>query len=539
MKLLSVYPGHNAAVCILDDGEVVLNLELERHNRVRHSGGFDEAFVAHCLARAGLSIDDIDRVCINRGSGGELRAHGVPDTASVLSRSGLEFELLGRRVSATVVNHHVAHLASAFYTSPFEDAAVFSLDGGGDDANTGLAVGRGDKLDVAELQVTAPPVARWWAYLCRNNYRMAEATPWEIGNGAGKLMALAAYGRRDDAVLRQLRTDMRVYNRKSTNRADKSNYVFNRAEDLSDVTGRRAQDVAWSLQHFTEDIVTDALFDMLARTELPDLCYAGGVALNCIATAHAMTDLPFRRVHVPPCPNDCGLALGMALYTWHQVMKRPRRPTLFSPYTGPIYAAREIDRALEAARAAGFMFDVTPIDARGLAETLAAGHIVCHWRGRSECGPRALGHRSILCRPDLPGIRERMNVIKDREWYRPFAPIIRAERAADVLETVLDHSAYMTTSAVVRAPWRERLAGICHVDHTTRPQVLGRDMEPFLHEMLTIYEDLCGLPAVLNTSFNLKEPIVETPAEAVATFRRMDIDRLVLDDRLIVKRPAD
>lgn len=538
MKLLSIYPGHNAAVCILDDGEVRLNIELERYNRIRHSGGFDEGFIAFCLESVGLTIDEIDRVCINSGTWGELRAKGVPEMASAVSRSGLEFEVLGRRVPATAVNHHVAHLASAYYTSPFDAAAVFSLDGGGDDANTGLAAGRGNLLNVAELQVTVPPIARWWAYLCRNNYRMAEATRWEIGNGAGKLMALAAYGRHDEAVLRRLRADMRVYSRKSADPADMANYVFNRAEDLSDATGRRAQDVSWALQHLTEEIVGDAFADMASRTGLPDLCYAGGVALNCIATARAMSALPFRRIHVPPCPNDCGLALGMALYTWHQVLRKPRVPSLFSPYTGPVYSAQRIDRALEAARADGFAFDVTPVDGRGIAGTLAAGHVVCHWRGRSECGPRALGHRSLLCRPDLPDIRARMNRIKDREWYRPFAPIIRRERAADVLETVLDHSAYMTTSSVVRAPWRERLAGICHVDQTTRPQVLSAEMEPHLHDLLTIYEDLTGLPAVLNTSFNLKEPIVETPDEAIATFRRMAIDHLVLDDRLVVKRPA-
>jgi carbamoyltransferase len=269
-----------------------------------------------------------------------------------------------------------------------------------------------------------------------------------------------------------------------------------------------------------------------------NLCYAGGIALNCIANTRALNRSEFENLHVPPFPNDAGLAAGMALYGWYHILGNKKSNDFFSPYNGPVYSDEDYVAALQTVKG---KCDFRKYENESeVADILEQNNIICVARGRSESGPRALGHRSIICRTDIPNVRETLNEkIKLREWYRPYAPIILDEYAADVLEDHIPYSPYMTTSAVIKEDWRERMAGVCHVDNTTRPQIIKREHCPMTYDMIKNLYDRTGIPAVLNTSFNKREPIVETPQNAIDTFLRFDgIDYMVFDKWIVSKKSS-
>jgi carbamoyltransferase len=537
MLILSIYAGHDAAVCLLEDGRLLLNLELERHTRVRYDFGWDSDFVQHCLERAGRRIEDVDLLCVNQAMSLPVyRRRDKDPPPFALKHIGerrvvpLVAPLFDRMLPTLAIEHHLAHAACAYFTSPFDDACILTIDGIGDLGDSSVARGKANKIHGYVPGLTDELLGAWWAWITTNNYRMTPRHVGETNAGAGKIMALAAYGRHDQDIERRFRADMA-----SAPRDYEAFHHFNDNEDLSDTHHPRSQALARALQNFTDLAITDRMRRLDTPSSPRNLCYAGGVALNCIANARGFLASGFDALHVPPCPNDCGLALGMALLAYHHVLGNPFRPGAFSPYTGPQYRPVEVETAIARAKARRGDLAIAKTDPRRLVDLLADGEIMCVWRGASECGPRALGHRSIICRTDLPDIRRRLNEAKQREWYRPFAPIILAEHAADLLESPVRYSRYMTTSSVIRAPWRERLAGVNHIDGTTRPQVIERDMEPFIHTLISDLARRTGIPAVLNTSFNMREPMVETPDDALATFLEMPFNHLWLDGNLVSK----
>lgn len=539
MRILSIYSGHNAAICILDDGVVRINWELERFSRIKHDYGFSEPFLRETLRVAGLELRDIDVVAINRGLpddsvvrlGTALRPSEVPPTTQ---RDVVPFvvNLLGHEFEALAVNHHLAHAACAFFTSPFEEAAIFTYDGYGDAENSSMSLGQGNSIVEFE-RTNFADVAGWWVSLTLNNYRMPRLHERDPGSHVGKIMALAAYGQPDAGIARQLDRDMRAC-RRSPSYPDPTAYAFNAAEDLSDTRSARSQSLAYAIQTKTESDVTYHFRRVHDRYRAQrNLCYAGGIALNCIANTKALAESGFQRLYVPPCPNDAGLALGMALYAYHHHLGQPRRIDHFVPYTGPDYG--DTAATFEVlARRDSLAFERATNGA--LVDVLSRREVVCFYGARAECGPRALGNRSILCMPDRPNARDFLNEeVKSREWYRPYAPVVLAEASADVLENCPADSAYMTTAARIRPSWRERLQAVNHVDDSTRPQVLERAHNPFLHGVLRDVERRTGIPALLNTSFNLKEPIVETPDQAWATFLAMPVS-FMATERCIVRK---
>jgi carbamoyltransferase len=557
-RILSIHTWHDAAVTITQGSEILVNLELERFTRIKRDYGYREDFVRFCLDRTGLSISDIDLVCLDRlGSSVEgvqtrpLASHAPCDRPHTGWRLHVPFEayVLGRWVPGLAVNHHVAHAAGAFFTSPFEVAPILIIDGGGDSAGTlSWGFGSGSNVFILGLEQPSSFLAQWWQHVTIANYKMAPFHQLDPGPGPGKVMALAAYGRPDPVKRDRLRAAIRFGGQRAHIGVENGEIVI-RAwngfllddSDLSDTHAPESQDWARALQEVTNDEIHECMVFLHDQVPMDALCYTGGVALNCIATSEALRRGPFQRIHVPPVPNDCGTALGMALYAYHVGLGQPRRPSLFSPYTGPSYTAGEIATAVYAFAATGADFaverfeDDEALKAR-LVDLLAAKQILLMWRGRSECGPRALGHRSILCRPDIENIRGALNSHKAREWYRPFAPIVLSERAEEILEDGVAHAHYMTTSSLIREEWRSRLPGILHIDNSARPQVLTRELEPFLHDILVRLDERTGVPVLLNTSFNLSEPIVETPPHALDTWWRLGTRYLVLHDRILTRR---
>lgn len=299
-------------------------------------------------------------------------------------------------------------------------------------------------------------------------------------------------------------------------------HAFNDAEDLSDTRTARSQALAHALQGRTERELVHHFCSVRDRhPEQRHLCFAGGIALNCIANSRALSGCGFERLHVPPCPIDSGLALSMALYAHHHHLGAPRQGAPNSAFTGPTYTSAA---ATIARLASDHALLVEPASQESLAVLLCRREVICRAAGRSKCGPRALGNRSILCRPDDPGMRDRLNsAVKRREWYRPFAPMMLHEIACDVLEQCPADARHMTMSARIAPHWRERLVAVSHADASTRPQVLTRDDHRFLHGVLREVQRRTNIPAVLNTSFNRQEPIVETPEYAVWTFLTLPV----------------
>ncbi len=540
MIILSFYPGHNSSISLLKDGKVILNWELERYSRIKHDYGYSEAFLNESLNLCNLSIDDIDFVCCNHGFKNPykvrqdtiLQPFDIPITDENLAIP-FTAELFGKKIDALAINHHLAHAACAYFTSPFKKASIVTYDGGGDNENALFADGDNNKIKV-HRKTTLKNLAGWWSSLTFNNYRMPRLHEWDPGSGAGKIMGLAAYGKYDPIIQDRLLKDMenRIL---SETYFDKNAYAFNDCKDLSNVHNERSQNLAKTLQCMTETAITN-LFNEAFNGHSENICYAGGLALNCISNTIALNNSPFENLHVPPCPNDTGLALGMALYGWHHYLENPRSEKFFSPYTGPQYQNSE-SFFKGSAQADHFSIEENSIEL--VKKLLLTGAFICIYRGRSECGPRALGNRSIIGLTNIINGRDYLNFqVKKREWYRPFAPIILDKMTSTIIPDAPSYSPYMTTSGTISLQWREKLAVVNHVDNTTRPQILSREHNPFLYQLLDELNTEYGLPALVITSFNLQEPMVETPEQAYKTFKRFPLKYLVTDS-LIISKPSD
>ncbi len=512
MIILGLYFGHNASACVIKDGKLLINWELERFTRVKHDYGYDQKFVDKTLEHCGITYDDVNIVACNFPIGiltwiEKNDPNKMPPYKSI-STNGSEYlqsDVNGKRIIA--VNHHLCHAASAYYTSPYSSARIFTWDGGGDGENASLSYGRGNKIEQYE-HLVKENIASYWSSICFNNYRMKRIHDWDPGSGAGKIMGLSSYGTfGDDELETKLKKDLGLA--PDPKNFDPRARAFNECEDLSDTKKSRSQNIAATLQNYTVKKLVSEI-ENLGKGPV-NLCYSGGLALNCIANREIIKETQFENLHVPPFPNDTGLAIGAALYVWHHVLDNPKTNEYFSPYTGPDYK-------------------VGLPDVQKVGELLREGKIICYYEGRSESGPRALGHRSILCDPSKPHIRKILNEqVKHREWYRPYAPIILEEYAEEMLEDYNEWSPYMQTSAIIKEEYREKLGGVNHVDNTTRPQILKKEHNPILYNIIVA----SGLPAVLNTSFNYQEPIVETPDDALRTYANMGhVDALIIGDEI-------
>ena len=512
MIILGLYTGHDASCCIIKDGEVLINWQLERYTRLKCDFGYNAKFVEKTLEHCGLTWLDVDIVACNKpptitkwckDHGMEIPPFDIPETGGV---QFIEFPI-SKYTKGVAVNHHLCHVASAYYTSPYSSARAITWDGGGDAEHFSTAYCYDNKIKNYKPRVEES-IANYWSTLSFANYKFKKLHDWDPGSGAGKIMGLSAYGTPVENA--KPINDPEAFPSTSIELKNMlmSFGVESEYEDLSDGTTDKSQNVAASVQAYTVKRVLEEIKQMPPGEA--NLCYAGGLALNCIANREIIKQTQFENLHVPPFPNDTGLAIGAALYVWHHVLDNMKINKYFSPYSGPDYKVG------------------TP-DVQRVGEMIRDGKIICYFEGRSESGPRALGHRSILCDPSIPGIRDRLNNdVKRREWYRPYAPIILEEHAEEMLEDYNEWSPYMQTSAIIKPEYRDKLSGINHVDNTTRPQILRKEHNPTLYNIILA----SGLPAILNTSFNYQEPIVETPEQAKATAERMPVDVLVIGEKI-------
>jgi carbamoyltransferase len=522
MRILSLFYGHDANCALLEDGEPVVVLEKERLTRIKHDQGFMD--IEPILEAYGWKPDTIDVVVIcprvrptldGRLYRWDLQGQTYEANPDYMQDGWLgpveyrysrhRIRLFDRWYDCYAVDHHLAHVAGALFTAPFDEACLLTADGGGDFRMCALAYGSGNKVPEIEygwgyegdgrLQLN---IGRTWASIGEYNFGMNRL------EGAGKLMGLASYGTPREEIIDTLRQQI-LYHPFSPYPRDESGEL--RAVQL-DPKSQFAQDVCASLQELTTEFYLEAAARVKSWRPSKHLVLTGGCSMNCIAnTAVHKSDL-FEDTWVPAQPHDGGIGLGQALFVWHHVLDQPRVPKAWSPYLGTDVG--------------DISSDVITDIIRFLEDGKSVG--LCY--GRAESGPRALGHRSILLDPRIPDGKDRLNqLVKHREWYRPFAPMVLGDWGVP--------SMYMSYIVPTDA---EQVPAVTQVDGTSRPQIVGAQDDPFILKLLTAWRDKTGCPLLLNTSFNSQEPLVDTIEQARATWRRTELDVLVTPEGIVVDK---
>lgn len=582
LNILGINAYHaNASAALIRDGQLVAAAEEERFNRVKYAAGFPAAAIRYCLKAAGLGLADLDHVAVPRNPWARIGkklvyAMRMPafarERAKVWSSSATIPEVLAEAFEADPklirarfhrVEHHRAHLASTFYVSPFDRAAMLSADGLGDFASTMWATGEGRHMRIRGEGVFPHSLGIYYTALSQY------LGFWNFGDEY-KLMGLAAYGEptyldefrriliNGDSSFR-LGLEYFTHDRRGIEMNWKdagktpvigrlfSNYLEARLGPPRQPDAeieKKHKDMAASLQARLEEVLFHKLAALQAQVRSKALCLAGGVAFNCAANGKIAARGLFESIFVPPAAGDAGLAIGAALYVWHEVLSRPRSFQMTHAFWGPEHSPDQIQAAMRQSklREDGFAVTETPEELlmQQTARYIAEGDVVGWFAGRMEWGPRALGNRSILADPRRAEIKDILNRrIKHRESFRPFAPSILAESAGDFFEPP-QPSPFMNFAYPLRPGKREALPAATHVDGTCRVHTVDRDAHPRYWALIREFARLTGTPAVVNTSFNDNEPIVCTPAEAIDCFRRTHMDVLVMGNFIIRRpRPAD
>lgn len=570
----------DASAALLLDGELIAAVEEERLRRVKHWKGFPSGSIRRVLEIAGIDGRAVAHVAVSR----DARANRIQRATFLLRTAdpvvlyrrvrhgkapGMDTAQLARSLSVRApdlpprhaVEHHPAHMASAFFASPFEEAAVGSVDGFGDFVSTCTAVGRDRRLDAVSRVFF--PHSLGALYTAVSQYLGFPRHGDEY-----KVMGLAAHGRPTlyPKIARAIRfsdggryrLDLSFFRHGSgrlvTRRGsgDPSTgmpvlysprlvELLGPARDPGEPVSDRHRDVAASLQRLFEEGLFHVLGDLWSRTRIPRLAMAGGCLMNSVAVGKIRERTPFREVFIQPAAGDSGTSLGAALAVCHQKLGRPRRFVMQHAFWGTSYEDAVVERLVAPlARDERFSVSVAPGDAalcEEVADALATGLVVGWFQGRMEWGPRALGNRSILADPRRPDIREHLNAkVKLRERFRPFACSILEAALGDWFEGAVPDG-FMLHVFTVAPSARSRIPAVTHVDGTCRIHSVRDDVQPLFAGLIRAFERRTGVPLVLNTSFNENEPIVDTPAQALDCFLRTNMDLLVIH-RTLLRRPS-
>jgi carbamoyltransferase len=542
---------HESSAALLVDGEVVAACEEERFNRVKHAKEarvdnphvLPEHAIRFCLEHAGIKASEIDRVGYSfdpKIRSAEFRAEWWPDSRledEFLRRLGdvaaAVDKALGRKLGRAFrfVPHHVAHAASAYYPSGFDPAAILVVDGIGEAACSTLLRGDGARISTVETFSYPNSLGFVWEQASIH----LGFSPYD----AAKVMGLAAYGdpevyRREFAAVIQVGEDSygvdpTALGFPSTDPRGLEALLGPRRKPESEILPRHMH-VAATLQAATDGAVTALLRRLERSVGLDHLCVAGGVALNCVTNSLISQVSAYQNIFIPSAPHDAGTAIGAALAVHCAETGKKPEPSGATPYLGPQFNEREV---VAAVKAAGLTPRRSKDAAREAADMIADGNIVGWFQGRMEFGPRALGNRSLLADPRRPDTRAILNRrIKHREDFRPFAPSVLAEHADewfDLGPPTASHE-YMLFAFPTKADRKDRIPAVLHHDGTARVQLVRRESNRRYHDLISHFFSRTGVPLVLNTSFNDSEPIVCTPAHAIATFRSTGIDALFMGE---------
>ena len=567
MYILGLTTLGDSAATLLRDGQIVAAAEEERFSRRKHHSGFPYNAVQYCLDEAGINIADVEHVALY-WKPWVLRHKAMQALkAAVISR-----DMFAARVDRGVsqvgesylgmlrhpklirkhygpsdfrfhfLEHHQCHAASAFFVSGFDKSAILTWDGTGEDTTTLFC--RGDDTQLKVLKRIKLPHSLGQFYSAVTNFIGFDM----FGGDEWKVMGLAAYGKPEyydffsQKVLRvngnrDFHLNIRVLDHHLAKHYQFSDEIMRELgpsrkpdEELTE----RHWNIAASAQKVLEDTALHLIDGLHEMTGEENLCMAGGVAFNSVMNGRIMTESPFKNYFVQPAAGDAGCSLGAALIVHHQILKQPREFKMEHAYYGPGFSSAECEAAL---RAAGLKFETLTDEVMlpRVADMLSQGAIIGWFQGRMEFGPRALGNRSFIADPRRADMRELLNKkVKLREWFRPLAPSMKEEVSEEMFGRP-HNDPFMITVLRVAPERAANFQGVVHVDGTARPQTVSKRTNPRYWKLIDEFEKLTGCPMLLNTSFNIQEPIVCTPEDAIKTFKSASFDALVLEDHLVMR----
>jgi carbamoyltransferase len=519
MKIVGFQSGHDVSYCILEDGVPVVHEELERIIRKKEPGGDGLEF----FFNRNEEFDDVKHFAFgcfgSRSEYWSKRARFDPfkkefdqKMKDVLDNSGGNYYELG---------HHLSHASNAYYTSQFDEALIITVDGGGTESPgnpTALTINYGIQNKINRLHIYPERqinLGGLWFKFTGEIFGLSTGYP--IGNQAGSVMAMATMG--NPKYLDLMHLNM-AYDTRMSN--------FIKLKEIAQRSEQDSFDVAATLQRYTEDRFRDAIAPYM-KTHMPkNVCFSGGVSLNCVMLGKIKEWFPcVQNIFCDPVPYDGGLSLGAARYVWHHILNNPKIKSMnnMTPYLGKKYSQQEIDLVVKKYENLG-KIESSRSEDQDILDHLESQKIVAVFGGGSESGRRALGNRSILADPRSKKMKDMLNQrVKHRQWYRPFAPSILLEDTKEWFENSV-YSPYMSFALKFKKDKIDKVPAVAHTDGTGRLQTVHSPLNPWYHAFLTKWKERTGVPILLNTSFNDREPIVETPEDAIKCFIGTDIDYL-------------
>ena len=562
MNILGInYFYHDSTACIVSNGKLVVALEEERLTREKHTDEFPRQAIARCMKIAGLGIGDIDAVAVSihpgmhwlkkavyaPGCGRGIKAFIEHEVGTSQYRQAQFWEWYrgcwsnnSRQPTIHWVSHHMAHIAGSFYVSPYEEAALLSLDGSGEWATSFVGFGKGTTVEKFNESYFPNSFGSFYE-------AVTEFCGFRPNYDEGKTMGLAPFG--DPEVFREkvagivkvgddgsINIDTSMFNFQHWRRPycnQRFYEAFGKPRRHGEPFEKYHEDVAAAFQSVLEDSVLKICRDLREKTGARHLVIAGGVALNSVMNGRIVRESGFEDLYVMPAAGDNGTAIGAAFYVWNGILGNERTFVHDNPYVGTSYTRADYDAIVKECKLNAIWHDNIAADA---ARLLHEGNIIGWFQGAMEIGPRALGNRSILSDPTHPDMKDKINAeVKHREAYRPFAPSVPAEHAKEYFEIDVE-APFMLKVCDVIPDKRDCVPAITHVDGSARVQTVRRETNPLYHDLMVEFGKLSGVPVVLNTSFNVMgEPIVESPMDAIRCFFSTGLDKLVMGNYVISK----
>jgi len=576
MYILGINAYHaDSSAAIFKDGIMIAATEEERFRRIKHWAGFPSQAIEFCLKEAGITLDQLDHIAIGRDPKAKFWkkikfaiAHPNIGFSTIMSRlknaqqvSTLEDEFAKHFPSVNKetlktkihqVEHHRAHLGSAFFASPFEEAALLSIDGSGDFTTTMIGIGKGNDIEVLDSLDFPHSVGIFYSAFTQylgfphygDEYKVMGLAPYGEAKYVEKVKNVIKFT--EDGLFR---LDLSYFNATKSGVvsygddhipnvarlfSDKMVALFGPTRKKEDELTQYHKDLAASVQRVTELLIFHVLEGLYKKTGLKNVCIAGGVAQNSVANGKITLNTSFEHVYIPSAGHDAGISMGAALYVNNQVLKNPRQPAIWSAYTGSRFSNDEIEAYLKSRNIEyrklpdEELYDV-------VSDQLINAGVVGWFSGRAEFGPRALGGRSILADPRRNDVKEILNLkIKRRESFRPFAPSILKEYVDEYFE-VNDVVPFMEKVFPIKKEMQSKIPAVTHVDGSGRLQSVDRTISPRYYDLIDAFRKKSGVPILVNTSFNENEPIVNSPEHALECFLRTQMDMLVLENCVITR----
>lgn len=549
---------HDSAASLIQDGKLIAAVTEERFNREKHYSGFPSQSVEYCLKRGEISLEDIDYVVFYEKPFVKFERilktyiSSFPKSKEVFVKqipNWIKRKIYTKKIirdeldySGEIIfsKHHQSHAASAFFTSPFEEAAILTVDAAGEKTTTSKGIGKRNNIEInKEIEFPHSLGLLYSTFTAHLGFY--------VNSGEGKVMGMASYGKPEyyDKIMQdvidvrsdggfKLNMDYFAYHYSERMYSNKFIEEFGSTRDKErDDFDQRHANLAASIQKVTEKILLRMIEDLYEGTESENLCLAGGVALNCVANGKLEKKSSFENLYVPGAAGDDGASIGAAMYVYRSLLDNDKDNHMNNMYWGPEFSNSRIKETLDREEIEYREFKEDEI-VQHAAEKIANGEIIGWFQGRMEFGPRALGNRSIIADPTKADIQDTVNEkIKLRETWRPFAPSVIEEKATDYLEGC-KKSSFMIKAYPVNS---DEIPSVTHIDNTARPQTVNKDQNERYYKLISKFEEETGIPVVLNTSFNRRgEPIVCTPEDALNCFQNSGLDLLIMNDILVEKK---